>query len=76
MFNALQRIDWYKQRWQIEVYFKVLKSGAKAEQVRLATKDRLLRYCFTECDCLGTLLVDAHELARPGGRVHAGLTRT
>ena len=42
--DALQRIDWYKQRWQIEVYFKVLKSGTKVERVRLATKDRLLRY--------------------------------
>ncbi len=42
--DALQRIDWYKQRWQIEVYFKVLKSGTKVEQVRLETKDRLLRY--------------------------------
>ena len=42
--DALQRIDWYKQRWQIEVYFKVLKSGTKVERVRLETKDRLLRY--------------------------------
>lgn len=42
--DALQRIDWYKQRWQIEVYFKVLKSGTKVEQVRLATQERLLRY--------------------------------
>ncbi len=42
--DALQRIDWYKQRWQIEVYFKVLKSGTKVEQVHLETKDRLLRY--------------------------------
>jgi hypothetical protein len=42
--DALQRIDWYKQRWQIEVYFKVLKSGTQVQQTRLATKDRLLRY--------------------------------
>ena len=42
--DALQRIDWYKQRWQIEVYFKVLKSGTKVERVRLETKERLLRY--------------------------------
>lgn len=47
--DALQRIDWYKQRWQIEVYFKVLKSGTKVEQVRLATKDRLLRYIALLC---------------------------
>ena len=42
--EALQRIQWYTQRWHIEVYFKVLKSGTKVEQTRLQTKDRLLRY--------------------------------
>ena len=42
--EALQRIHWYTQRWHIEVYFKVLKSGTKVEQTRLETKDRLLRY--------------------------------
>ena len=42
--EARQRIEWYTQRWHIEVYFKVLKSGTKVEQARLQTKDRLLRY--------------------------------
>lgn len=42
--EALQRIHWYTQRWHIEVYFKVLKSGTKVEQTRLETKDRLFRY--------------------------------
>jgi len=42
--EALERIHWYTQRWHIEVYFKVLKSGTKVEQSRLATQDRLLRY--------------------------------
>ncbi len=42
--EALQRIEWYTQRWHIEVYFKVLKSGTKVEHARLQTKDRLLRY--------------------------------
>ena len=31
-------------RWQIEVYFKVLKSGTKIEHCRLQTQQRLLRY--------------------------------
>ena len=42
--QAIQRIRWYSLRWQIEVYFKVLKSGTKIEQCRLQTKERLLRY--------------------------------
>ena len=42
--EALQRIEGYTQRWHIEVYFKVLKSGTKVEHARFQTKDRLLRY--------------------------------
>ena len=42
--EARQRIHWYTQRWHIEVFFKVLKSGTKVEDARLQTKDRLLRY--------------------------------
>ena len=42
--DALERIRWYSLRWQIEVYFKVLKSGTKIEACRLQTKGRLLRY--------------------------------
>ena len=42
--QAIQRIQWYSMRWQIEVYFKVLKSGTTIEHCRLQTKQRLLRY--------------------------------
>ena len=69
--EALQRIHWYTQRWHIEIYFKVLKSGTKVEQTRLQTKDRLLRY-------IALLSVIAWRLywmtllkpARPRGRLH------
>jgi len=40
--DALERIQWYCQRWKIEVYHKVLKSGCKVEQAQLATAERLL----------------------------------
>lgn len=42
--DAVERISWYRLRWHIEVYFKVLKSGMKIETARLQTKDRLERY--------------------------------
>jgi hypothetical protein len=42
--DAIERIKWYCLRWRIEVYFKVIKSGFNAEECRLATADRLIRY--------------------------------
>jgi len=41
--EALQRVRWYAQRWQIEVIHKILKSGCKVEQRQLQTALRLER---------------------------------
>ena len=41
--EAMQRISWYAQRWQIEVVHKILKSGCKVEQRQLQTVPRLER---------------------------------
>ena len=41
---ALQVIQWYCCRWQIEVYHKVIKSGCRVEDCRLQTADRLHNY--------------------------------
>jgi len=35
------RIQWYLCRWQIEVFFKILKSGCKVEKLQLEKQDRL-----------------------------------
>ena len=42
--DAVERVKWYRCRWHIEVYFKVLKSGCKVEDCRLQTAERLKRY--------------------------------
>ncbi len=34
-------INYYKTRWTIEVYFRVLKTGCKVEDIQLETTDRL-----------------------------------
>ncbi len=39
--DALERIEWYCQRWQIEIFFKVLKSGCCIEHRRLKNYARL-----------------------------------
>jgi len=41
--EAIERVRWYAQRWQIEVIHKVLKSGCKVEQRQLETAQRLER---------------------------------
>lgn len=42
--HALERVSWYRKRWNIETYFKVLKSGCKVEDCRFETAERLIRY--------------------------------
>jgi hypothetical protein len=39
--QALEKLAWYLCRWQIEVYFKVLKSGCRVEQLQLEKRERL-----------------------------------
>ncbi|OGT31201.1 MAG: hypothetical protein A3E87_04790 [Gammaproteobacteria bacterium RIFCSPHIGHO2_12_FULL_35_23] len=38
--QAQDIVKWYLCRWQIEVYFRVLKSGCRIEKLQLETKDR------------------------------------
>ena len=33
-------VKWYLSRWQIEIYFRVLKSGCKIEKLQLETRER------------------------------------
>jgi hypothetical protein len=40
---AVEKVQWYSQRWQIEVFHKVLKSGCRVEQRQLQTRTRLQR---------------------------------
>jgi hypothetical protein len=42
--DALERVRWYEQRWQIESFHKVLKSGCAVERCRLQYADRLEKY--------------------------------
>jgi len=42
--SAVERINWYKQRWSVEIFHKIMKSGCQVEKCRLQTADRLERY--------------------------------
>jgi hypothetical protein len=38
---AAELIDWYRARWEIELFFHVLKNGCRVEALQLSTMDRL-----------------------------------
>lgn len=42
--EAVRIGKWYRLRWQIECYHRVLKSGCKIEECRLETYERLKKY--------------------------------
>ena len=42
--SAIEKVHWYAQRWNIEVFHKVLKSGCGVEKAQLASAERLKRY--------------------------------
>lgn len=39
--EACELIDWYRARWEIELFFLVLKEGCRVERLQLGNKDRL-----------------------------------
>lgn len=42
--QAYQMIEWYKMRWNIETYFKILKSGCGTERSKLRSADSLAKF--------------------------------
>jgi len=42
--EALQMGKWYRLRWQIECYHRILKAGCKIEECRLEAYERLIKY--------------------------------
>ena len=47
--EAIEKLDWYAQRWKIEVFHKILKSGCRAENAKLRTADRLVNLIAIHC---------------------------
>ncbi len=52
---AEQLISWYQARWEIELYFRIVKQGCRIEQLRLETAERLER-------CIAVYLIVAWRL--------------
>lgn len=47
--EALKVLNWYKMRWKIEEYFKILKSGFQLESSKLRTAERLAKIISICC---------------------------
>ncbi|WP_181160213.1 IS4 family transposase, partial [Sandaracinobacter neustonicus] len=47
--EAIEKLDWYAQRWKIELFHKILKSGCRAEDARLRTAERLANLIAIFC---------------------------
>jgi hypothetical protein len=47
--EAIEKLHWYAQRWKIETFYKILKSGCRAEAVKLRTADRLANLVSIFC---------------------------
>lgn len=41
--EAAQLIDWYRARWEVEIFFHVLKNGCRVEALQLASIERIER---------------------------------
>lgn len=42
--EAIEKILWYTNRWNIEIFHKILKSGCSIETAQLRNRERLIKY--------------------------------
>jgi len=47
--EAIEKLQWYALRWNIETFHKILKSGCRAEDSRLRSAERLARLIAVFC---------------------------
>ena len=77
--NVLQVVDYYASRWQIEVFFKVLKQGCAVERLQLQTARRvencLALYCIVAWRILHVTMLGRESSGRQlrGGLLESGM---
>jgi Transposase DNA-binding/Transposase Tn5 dimerisation domain len=74
--HAVERVSWYRRRWSIEEFHKVLKSGCMVEKSRLQTAARLKRYIALLCIIAWRIFWLVHlQRADPGAPAEVALTQ-
>jgi hypothetical protein len=41
--QIVELIEWYRRRWRVEIFFRILQSGCRVEALQLGTLDRMER---------------------------------
>jgi hypothetical protein len=47
--EVIEKLQWYALRWKIEIFHKILKSGCKAEELKLRAAERLVNAISIFC---------------------------
>ncbi len=47
--EAIEKLVWYAMRWRIETFHKILKSGCRAEALKLRTAERIVKLIALFC---------------------------
>jgi len=73
--QAAERIAWYRKRWAIEEFHKIIKSGCAVEDCRLQTADRLKKYIALFCVIAWRIFWMVHiKRAHPNAPADVALT--
>lgn len=64
--DAAQLIDWYRCRWEVELYFHIIKTGCQVEQLQLETMERVERALALALYPDGGMAYPLFDAARPG----------
>ena len=75
--DAVEKLTWYALRWKIEVFHKIMKSGCKAEEVKLRTAERLANLLAVFCIVSWRVFwITMNSRASPGAVPEIALTAT
>ena len=73
--DAIERINWYRQRWPVEVYSKSSNPARRLKKFAFKQGKTATIYRLAECDCLATLLANTLQPAQTGNGLHTGANR-
>ena len=74
--QAIEKLEWYAQRWKIETFHKILKSGCKAEESRLRTAERLVNLVAILCILSWRIFwMTMVNRSQPAAAPHMGFTQ-